>query len=167
MKNALVITSIAAVAVAGGIAFATLSSAQDSSRSPTAAIAATEQTVPSRQITIWRDPNCGCCDTYAEYLEAKGYHVTRVDDPGFDRRSVEVGVPQDGIGCHLAEIDGYYVSGLVPAEIIERLVTKRPKIAGITLPGMPGNAPGMAPEKTGTLKTYAFGEGGISVYSDE
>ena len=81
--------------------------------------------------------------------------------------SVEVGVPQDGIGCHLAEIDGYYVSGLVPAEIIERLVTERPKIAGITLPGMPGNAPGMAPEKTGTLKTYAFGEGGISVYSDE
>ena len=167
MKKAFAITSIAALAVAGGIAFGTLSSAQDASRATTADAAPTEQTMPSRQVTIWRDPNCGCCDTYAEYLEAKGYQVTRVDDPGFDRRSVDVGVPQDGIGCHLAEIDGYYVSGLVPAEIIERLVTERPKIVGITLPGMPGNAPGMAPEKTGTLKTYAFGEGGISVYSDE
>ena len=117
--------------------------------------------------TIYRDPGCGCCDAYAEYLEANGYQVTRVDDPDFDKRSVAAGVPAQGLGCHLAEIDGYYVSGLVPAEIIERLVTERPAITGITLPGMPGNAPGMAPEKTGTLKTYAFGEDGVTVYSDE
>ena len=118
MKKAFAITSIAALAVAGGIAFGTLSSAQDASRATTADAAPTEQTMPSRQVTIWRDPNCGCCDTYAEYLESKGYHVTRVDDPGFDRRSVEVGVPQDGIGCHLAEIDGYYVEAsdeVIPA----------------------------------------------------
>lgn len=165
MKNALAFTSIAAVAVAGGIAFATLSSAQDTARAVTTA--ATEQTVPSRQITIWRDPGCGCCDAYAEYLEGNGYQVTRIDDPNFDRRSVEAGVPAQGLGCHLAEIDGYYVSGLVPAEIIERLLTQRPEIAGITLPGMPANAPGMAPEKTGTLKTYAFGDDGVTVYSDE
>ncbi|KZD03061.1 DUF411 domain-containing protein [Oceanibaculum pacificum] len=167
MKNALAFTSLAAVAVAGGIAFATLSSAQDSGRATTADAAAAEQAVPSKQITIWRDPSCGCCDAYAEYLEGNGYQVTRVDDPNFDRRSVEAGVPEQGLGCHLAEIDGYYVSGLVPAEIIERLVTERPEIAGITLPGMPANAPGMAPEKTGTLKTYAFGEGGVTVYSNE
>ncbi|WP_406675793.1 DUF411 domain-containing protein [Roseitranquillus sediminis] len=167
MKNALAFTSMAAVAVAGGIAFATLSSAQDSGRPTTADAAAVEQAVPSKQITIWRDPSCGCCDAYAEYLEENGYHVTRIDDPNFDRRSVEAGVPEQGLGCHLAEIDGYYVSGLVPAEIIERLVTERPEVAGITLPGMPPNAPGMAPEKTGTLKTYAFGEGGVTVYSNE
>lgn len=121
----------------------------------------------ARQITIWRDPGCGCCDTYADYLEANGFTVTRVDDRAFDRRSVEVGVPERGIGCHLAEIDGYYVSGLVPVEIIDRLLTERPAITGITLPGMPGNAPGMARVKTGTLTTYAFGAGGITVYSDE
>ena len=46
-------------------------------------------------------------------------------------------------------------------------MTERPKIGGITLPGMPANAPGMAPKKTGTLKTYAFGEGGVTVYSNE
>jgi hypothetical protein len=160
MKKALAFTSLAAVAVAGGIAFVTLSSAQDSGRLVPA-------DTPSGQITIWRDPGCGCCDTYAKYLEENGYQVTRVDDPSFDRRSVAAGVPAQGLGCHLAEIDGYYVSGLVPAEIIERLVTERPDIAGITLPGMPANAPGMAPKKTGTLKTYAFGEGGITVYSDE
>ncbi|MFT6657680.1 DUF411 domain-containing protein [Maritalea sp.] len=120
-----------------------------------------------KAITIWRDPNCGCCDTYADYLEANGYTVTRVDDRNFDQRSVDMGVPERGIGCHLSEVDGYVVSGLVPAEIIERLVTDRPNITGITLPGMPRNAPGMARTKTGTLKTYAFGEGGVSVYSNE
>jgi hypothetical protein len=167
MKNAFAFVSIAAVAVAGGIAFATLSSAQDTGRTVTSDTAGAEQTVPTKKITIWRDPSCGCCDAYAKYLEGNGYQVTRIDDPSFDRRSVEVGVPEQGLGCHLAEIDGYYVSGLVPAEIIERLVTERPKIGGITLPGMPANAPGMASKKTGMLKTYAFGEGGVTVYSNE
>jgi len=32
---------------------------------------------------------------------------------------------------------------------------------------MPANAPGMAREKTGTLKTFAFGEDGVTVYSEE
>jgi len=120
-----------------------------------------------KAITIWRDPGCGCCDAYADYLEGNGYTVKRVDDPSFEQRSIEAGVPKQGIGCHLAEIDGYVVSGLVPIEIIERLVSERPDITGITLPGMPANAPGMAPAKTGTLKTYAFGKSGVTVYSEE
>jgi hypothetical protein len=99
-------------------------------------------------------------------MEENGYQVTRIDDRDFDQRSIEVGVPEQGLGCHLAEVDGYYVSGLVPAEIVERLTAERPDITGITLPGMPSNAPGMG-GKSGTLKTYAFGEDGVTVYSDE
>ena len=166
MKSSYALATVVALAAAGGLAFATLSSAEDAG-SGAAVAAAPAAAAETKAITIWRDPGCGCCDVYAEYLEANGYQVTRVDDPNFDKRSVAAGVPAQGLGCHLAEIDGYYVSGLVPAEIIERLVTERPEITGITLPGMPGNAPGMAQEKTGTLKTYAFGEDGVSVYSDE
>lgn len=118
-------------------------------------------------VTIWRSPGCGCCDAYAEYLRAEGFEVTVIDDVNFDDRSVAAGVPEQGIGCHLAMIDGYVVSGLVPAEIIERLLEERPDITGITLPGMPANAPGMAPAKTGTLRTYAFGPNGVEVYADE
>ena len=118
-------------------------------------------------VTIWRSPGCGCCDAYAEYLQAEGFDVTVIDDVNFDDRSVAAGVPEQGIGCHLAMIDGYVVSGLVPAEIIERLLEERPDITGITLPGMPANAPGMAPAKTGTLRTYSFGPNGVAVYADE
>lgn len=118
-------------------------------------------------VTIWRAPGCGCCDAYAEYLRAEGFEVTVIDDRNFDKRSIEAGVPQQGIGCHLAMIDGYVVSGLVPAEIITRLLEERPAITGITLPGMPMNAPGMAAQKSGRLKVYSFGPDGVGVYSDE
>ncbi len=162
MNKKTMAAAVVAVVAVGGVAYW-------SPGSPTAllqgeAVAAASD---NKAITIWRDPGCGCCDAYADYLESNGYTVTRVDDREFDKRSVEMGVPEKGIGCHLAEIDGYVVSGLVPAEIIERLVSERPDITGITLPGMPANAPGMAPAKTGTLKTYAFGEGGVTVYSEE
>ncbi|MBU4529322.1 MAG: metal-binding protein [Hoeflea sp.] len=159
MKKISFVPSVAALALVGGTAFITLTAAQTAQESATA--------VDAKAITIWLDPSCGCCDVYADYMEANGFTVTRVDDRDFDKRSIEMGVPEKGIGCHLAEIDGYVVSGLVPVEIIERLVSDRPDVTGITLPGMPGNAPGMAPVKTGTLKTYAFGTNGVTVYSDE
>ncbi len=165
MNRRLILASIAALGVAGTFALTTLTSAQ--STEDVADPTATDTAGGPKQITIWRDPGCGCCDTYADYLEQNGYTVTRIDDRDFDKRSVEVGVPEQGLGCHLSEIEGYYVSGLVPAEILERLVAEKPVITGITLPGMPANAPGMARVKTGTLKTYAFGEGGITVYSNE
>ena len=123
--------------------------------------------VAGQAVTIYRDPGCSCCDTYAQYLLREGFEVTVVDDRDFAARSIAAGVPEQGLGCHLAMVGGYAVSGLVPAEIIERLLEGRPDIAGITLPGMPANAPGMAPEKTGTLKVYAFGPAGVSVYSEE
>lgn len=157
MRKTFAIALLAVLGTSGAFSFAGFPIAQ-----------ATAQTVDAdHKVTIWRDPGCGCCDTYAEYLRTHGYDVTLVDDPDFARRSVEVGVPEQGLGCHLAEVDGYYVSGLVPVEIIERLVSERPDIVGVTLPGMPSNAPGMASEKSGTLRIYAFAKDGVALYSDE
>lgn len=159
MKKILAITlGIAGAATAAYVA-------TDSDTRPTLVASAAAQS--AEPVTIWRDPGCGCCDAYAEYLRAEGFAVDVIDDRDFDQRSIEMGVPERGIGCHLAMIDGYVVSGLVPSGIIERLLQERPDITGITLPGMPRNAPGMAPAKTGTLRTYAFGPEGVAVYSDE
>lgn len=152
-----------ALAAVSAIGIATFTTAETDS----AAVTPAETTIPAdRQMTIWRDPNCGCCDAYADYMEENGYHVTRIDDRDFDKRSIEAGVPEQGLGCHLAQVDGYYVSGLVPAEIVARLTTERPEVTGITLPGMPMNAPGMG-GKSGTLKTYAFAGDEVTVFSDE
>lgn len=162
MNRKTIAAAVVAVVAIGGIAYWTLGAANAPLQGSVVATAS-----DNKAITIYRDPGCGCCDAYADYLEGNGYAVTRVDDPNFDQRSIDAGVPRQGIGCHLAEIDGYVVSGLVPVEIIERLVAERPDITGITLPGMPANAPGMAPAKTGTLKTYAFSDNGVTVYSEE
>ncbi|MFT6531371.1 MAG: hypothetical protein ACJASC_000900 [Limimaricola cinnabarinus] len=163
MNRKLLTGTALALAAVSAIGIATFTTAETDS----AAVTLAETTVPAdRQMTIWRDPNCGCCDAYADYMEENGYHVTRIDDRDFDKRSIEAGVPEQGLGCHLAQVDGYYVSGLVPAEIVARLTTERPEITGITLPGMPMNAPGMG-GKSGTLKTYAFAGDDITVFSDE
>lgn len=163
MKTNILITLGAAVAItAGGALYGGFGSAGE-----TAAGQSASETQTRTVATIYRDPGCGCCDTYADYLEAHGFAVELVDDPNFARRSLAAGVPEQGLACHHAIVDGYVVDGLVPAEIIRRLLDERPEITGITLPGMPANAPGMAPEKTGTLRTYSFGPEGVSVFSDD
>ncbi len=40
-------------------------------------------------------------------------------------------------------VDGYVIEGHVPAEAIIRLLTDRPDVVGLALPGMPADSPGM------------------------
>ena len=52
-------------------------------------------------------------------------------------------VPLQLQSCHTAIVDGYIIEGHVPVTEIERLVTERPDIAGLAVPGMPVGSPGM------------------------
>src|SRR3546814_1530970 len=54
-------------------------------------------------------------------------------------------------GCHTLAVDGYTDEGLVPIETITKLLTEKPKIRGISLPGMPVGAPGMPGRKNAPL----------------
>ena len=40
-------------------------------------------------------------------------------------------------------VQGYVIEGHVPATDIARLLKEKPKIVGLTAPGMPGASPGM------------------------
>jgi hypothetical protein len=53
--------------------------------------------------------------------------------------------------------------------VIHKLLAERPKIAGITLPGMPMGSPGMVGEKTGPFTIYAVTKNGAApaVYTVE
>jgi hypothetical protein len=55
-------------------------------------------------------------------------------------------VPPQLQSCHTAIVDGYIIEGHVPVSEIERLVTERPDIAGLAVPGMPVGSPGMEVE---------------------
>jgi hypothetical protein len=69
-------------------------------------------------------------------------------------------VPEALRSCHTAVVDGYLVEGHVPAAAIKRLLSERPKIAGIAVPGMPAGSPGMESQDPEAYDVIAFDRSG-------
>lgn len=118
---------------------------------------------------MYKNPQCSCCESYAAYLEQNGFKVDIKPVNNLSQISSEAGVPGDLEGCHTIMVDGYVVDGLVPLDIVKKMLTERPQIAGIALPGMPAGAPGMGGEKSETWTVYAFTKDGKAptVYATE
>ena len=49
-------------------------------------------------------------------------------------------------------------------EAIEKLITEKPNIDGIALPGMPPGSPGMPGENAKPFKIYAISDGVVSEF---
>jgi hypothetical protein len=66
-------------------------------------------------------------------------------------------------------IDGYVVEGHVPINIVRKLLTERPSIKGIAMPGMPSGSPGMTGAKEAPFVVLAIPkEGGRpTIYAKE
>jgi hypothetical protein len=109
---------------------------------------------------LYKNPQCSCCEGYAAYLRQNGFEVDVKPTNDLAEISQKAGVPEKYQGCHTMFVDGYVVDGHVPVEIVRKLVTERPAIAGITLPGMPSGSPGMTGEKTQTFVIYAVTKDG-------
>lgn len=125
---------------------------------------------PKTKAVMYKPLQCGCCDDYAKYLERHGFEVEVESLRSLARIKREAGVPKGFEGCHTLLVDGYTVDGLVPVETVRRLLTERPDIRGITLPGMPWGAPGMEQRpKSGPLIIYELpeGSGAPKVYARE
>jgi hypothetical protein len=54
-----------------------------------------------------------------------------------------LGIADTAASCHTAVVNGYAIEGHVPVSAIERLLDERPDAAGLALPGMPIDSPGM------------------------
>lgn len=113
-------------------------------------------------VTLYKNPECGCCDGYADYLRHHGFAVSAKATPDLSEISRKAGIPSDLQGCHTAFIGDYVVDGHVPVEAIKKLLAERPGIKGITLPGMPEGSPGMAGTKMEPFKIYAVDQDGKS-----
>lgn len=103
---------------------------------------------------LYKNPQCACCENYAQYLRVARYEVTVT--PSFDLTLIKRrnGVPAPLDGCHTTLIGGYVVEGHVPVGAVNRLLDERPAIKGISVPGMPAGSPGMFGEKAGPLTVY-------------
>lgn len=107
-------------------------------------------------ITVYQNPDCGCCHGWVEHMRAKGFTVKEV--PTRDMASVKqrLGVPMQLASCHTAVIDasGQIIEGHVPASVVRKLLASA-DTRGVAAPGMPTNAPGMG-KLDGTLVTVNF-----------
>ena len=105
-------------------------------------------------VQLYRNPNCGCCNMYANYLRANGFDVRLID--AFDMASIakKFAIAEKLEGCHTAVIGGYIFEGLIPVEYVKRVLNEHRQIKGISLPGMPVGAPGMPGSKRGPLNVY-------------
>ena len=108
-------------------------------------------------VALFKNPGCGCCEDYAAYLRQHGFTVTVKETEKLAAMSMKAGIPGELEGCHLAYMGGYVVSGHVPIEAIDKLLTEHPQLKGLALPGMPLGSPGMSGDKQGPFTVYAFG----------
>lgn len=121
------------------------------------------------QATLYKNPQCSCCEGYAAYLRDNGFNVEVKPTNDLAEISRKAGVAEGMQGCHTMFIDGYVVDGHVPVNVVRKLLTEKPAIAGITLPGMPMGSPGMAGTKTEKFVIYTVPKDGKapSVYAEE
>ena len=106
------------------------------------------------KVTLYRNPNCGCCNVWADYMKGKGFEVVRVDTYDTAALKKKYGIPERLEGCHTAVVGRYVFEGLVPAEHVRRVLDEKKFMRGIALPGMPTGAPGMPGRKAGPLNVY-------------
>lgn len=123
----------------------------------------------SQEATLYKSPECGCCEGYVAYLRDNGFKVDVKETEELAEISHKAGVPEDMQGCHTTFIDGYVIDGHVPISVVRKLLKEKPPIAGITLPGMPLGSPGMSGTKTEKFVIYSVPKDGKApeVYATE
>lgn len=125
-----------------------------------AASAAAQERLP--EMTIHKDPSCGCCQAWADKIGEAGFTFRVVETSELARFKTQLGVPQRLASCHTAVIGGYVIEGHVPPAEIKRLLRENPKGRGLAVPGMPVNSPGMEVPGAAdeTYEVVLFGAGG-------
>lgn len=97
----------------------------------------------TKDIVVYKNPECGCCTKWVRYLESHDYNVTIEHTRDVYAVKKRLGVPEKLAACHTAVIDGYVVEGHITHRDIKRLLLFRPDVTGIAVPGMPIGTPGM------------------------
>lgn len=107
-------------------------------------------------VTLYKNPNCYCCDLYAKHMEENGFSVAIVNTTDMASIAQKYGVPEKLEGCHTAIVGKYVIEGLVPAKYVHQLIEENRFVKGLSVPGMPTGAPGMPGAKSKPLNVYVL-----------
>jgi hypothetical protein len=111
--------------------------------------------------TMYKNPTCSCCETYAAYLEKNGLKIKIIPSNDVDQIAAKEGVPQQLRGCHTIKFGDLVVEGFVPFDQVKKMLTAPFNAKGLSMPGMPMGIPGMGFDampgmEPQTYTTYAF-----------
>ncbi len=132
-------------------------------------LAACSNVAQAATYQMFRDPNCGCCELWADHVRTEAEtEITETVTSDMGAIKTSYGVPQELWSCHTMVVDGYVIEGHVPAEQIARLLAERPEgVRGLAVPGMPLGSPGMEMgDRTQPYQVIAFGDVGQSVFAN-
>ena len=111
-------------------------------------------------VVVYKSPTCGCCNKWVTHLEKHGFRVETHDERNMSRIKSELGVPRYLHSCHTAKVGDYIVEGHVPADEITRLLSEKPGVRGLAVPGMPMGSPGMEGPRKDAYDILTFDEAG-------
>ena len=115
------------------------------------------------QLTLYKDPNCGCCSKWAEHMQRNGFRVVSHDTKDLRTIKRRQRIPETLGSCHTAIVSGYTIEGHVPADAVRRLLKERPAgVIGLAVPGMPLGSPGMESSSPQPYEVRAFDAKGAS-----
>jgi hypothetical protein len=116
---------------------------------------------------MYKNPDCECCEKHVAHLRENGINVNVVVHKDLASFKKQRGVPELLSSCHTILVGGYIVEGHVPASTIKKMLAEKPRIKGISVPGMPNNSPGMesGKMKPSKLSVYAISSGAPKIYT--
>lgn len=156
-KKLALFTGVAAVVLVAGAT--TLAIQAGESAEPSAAVASTAET--GTAITIYKNPNCGCCQSWAEHLAANGFETDIVETDNLNQIKQTHGVPREMASCHTALIGDLVIEGHVPADdIVTYLENPQFNTLGLSVPGMVQGSPGMETGRKEDYQVIAFSANG-------
>lgn len=116
------------------------------------------------KVIVYKDPNCGCCQKWAEHVIAAGFPVDVIARNDMRAVKAKLGVPEDLGSCHTALVAGYVIEGHVPAAAVLRLLEQKPSAIGLAAPGMPAGSPGMEGDRAEVFEVFLFDGTGRSSF---
>jgi len=123
-------------------------------------------TAPLPLVTVYKSATCTCCGKWIDHLKAAGFPVEVHDVADISEAADNAGVPAALRSCHTAVVKGYAIEGHVPADLIKQLLTEKPKVAGLAVPGMVMGSPGMEGNRQDKYDVVAWSaDGKTSVYA--
>lgn len=97
------------------------------------------------KLDVYKSPTCSCCGRWISHIESKGVDTSTYHPANLNEIKLKHGVSAQYQSCHTAvSNEGYVFEGHIPADVIQRFLTEKPKNAlGLAVPGMPVGSPGM------------------------